>query len=457
MGKWTKVGAVILVAAAGGAVAAPLVTGNMAEQRMHAFAQNPVLLQSPNLKWVVTRYESDYLGATAVSELTFRHPELEESFTLVLDHDIDHALAAGNSLLRIRTTPRIPEGRAQQVAQRLFDERSPLTVDYRMRLDGTSVAQIQSPPTDGMRELDYGAVEWKGLNGEVSVTPGGDGEYRLQVPGLRFEPNSGEIESMAVGAIRGQGNFATTEFDGIWTGAGTSSIASMRMGGAPEGDLSIDGIEFSQETSLQQGLVATRLDGRIARAVAPENEITDVRMKFSANRLAPELLQALQTFSSESAAAESEAQRQRIARQVIGRVPWGEVARGEPLITLDLQGSAGQGAVSASGKLGLNAPAPEQAAQMQMFDLAGFAHAEVSLRAPEAVVVDAFAQRAQAEASDLSDAEARSSARDQVRGLQSQGWIQADGNELFATAGYDRGQIRINGRGLLGMSMGLGN
>lgn len=453
MAKWTTIGAGILVIAAGGAAAAPLVTGNMAEQRMHSFAEHPMLLQSPNAEWTVTGYKSSYLGATATSELTLRHPERDESVTVVLDHDIQHALAAGDALLHIRTTPRIPEGRPQEIARAVFGERSPLTVDYHLRMDGVSVARAHSPSTDGMRELDFGAVDWKGLEGEVTASAGGDGEYRLDAPGLRFEPGSGEIESAALGAVHLEGSVEATDLEDIWVGAGKATIDFLRVEGL-DGGVALNRIEIAEDVSLRQERVEMRVDGRIAQLVLPEREVNDLRMTLDAKRLAPELLQAMQTFSREAATAESEAQQQRIMRQVLGRVPWGEVARAEPLITLDVRGAAGQGTVSAAGKVGLNAPRQEQVSQIRMFDLPSHGYAEVSLRAPEPMVVDVFAQRAQMEAPELSDAEARQSARNQVQALQAQGWIQADGDELFASAGYDRGQIRLNGQGLFGMAMG---
>lgn len=454
MRKWTKVAAVVLVTAAGGAAAAPLVTGNMAEQRMQAFAENPVLLQSPNVEWAVTSYESSYLGATATSELTLRDPERGESVTVVLDHDIKHALAAGDALLRIRTTPRIPEGRPQEVARELFGERAPLTVDYRLRMDGVSVARVQSPSTDGTRELDYGAVDWKGLDGEVTANAAGDGDYRLEAPGLRFEPASGQVESASMGALDMQGTFESTDLEDIWVGAGTAKLAFMRVEGGADGDMALNGLELSEDVSLRQGRVEIRLDGRIAQIVVPEREVNDVRMSLDAKRLAPELLQALQTISRETAMAESQAQQQRVTRQILGRVPWGEVARAEPEVALQLEGEAGRGPVSATARVGVSAPSQEQAAQLRMVDLSRRGNAEIRLRAPEPVVVDLFAQRAQMGDGERSDAAARSAARQQVQALQAQGWIQAEGDTLSASASYDRGQIRVNGRGLFGMAMG---
>ncbi len=454
MAKWTKIGAGMLVVAAGGAAAAPLVTGSMAEQRMHAFADHPVLLQSPNADWKVTSYESSYLGATATSELTLRHPERDRAVTLVLEHEIQHALAAGDALLRIHTTPRIPEGRPQEVARALFDDRSPLTVDYHLRMDGTSVARMHSPSTDGQRELEFGSVDWKGLDGEVTASAAGDGEYRLAAPGLRFEPGSGEIESASLGAVRVQGTVESTDFDGVWVGAGTATLDSLRVESDAEGGFALHGLELSEDASLRQGRVELRVDGRVAQVELPDREINDFRMTLDANRLAPELLQAMQTISRDTAAAESDAQRQRIVRQVLGRVAWGEVAQAEPVLSLQLQGDAGQGSISASGKVGLNAPPEQQTAQLRLPDLPAHGHAELSLRAPEPVVIASFAQRARMNDPELSDAEARRSARAQVQALREQGWIQADAQELFATAAYDRGQIRINGRGLFGMAMG---
>lgn len=449
----SKIIAAVLVVGAGGAAAAPMITGGIAEERVRTIVGHPRIVQSEYVEWILTDYQQGYLTSQATSEMTFRHPEKDESFTLILDHQIKHALAAGQSLLSVRTVPRIPEGHPREVARKLFGERAPLVVDYRMRLDGTSVADVTSPSTNGVRELEAGAVEWQGLQGRITVAAGGgSANYDFTAPGLRIEPNSGDLESASLGSVRMEGAFEESRFDDIWVGAGSFVIDHARAASAEEGDVSVSGIELSEEVSLKQDLVEVRLDGRIAEIVGPEASLRNARLVLSLDRMVPELVQAMQTMSRESAQAESEAERQRIMRQVIGRVPWGKVAAAEPVFAIEtLEADAGEGSVKASGKAGLHAPPPEMEGQVGLGALPRFAYAEVSLRAPQPVVVDAIVQTRTTGTDAVSEEEALRQARQTLAMLQQQGWVQSGDGDYFASASYDRGMIRINGNSLFGM------
>lgn len=449
----SKIIAVVLVIGAGGAAAAPMITGGIAEERMRTIVGHPRVVQSEYIEWILTDYQQGYLTSQATSEMTFRHPEEDESFTLVLDHQINHALAAGQSLLSIRTVPRVPQGRPQEVVRKLFGEREPLVVDYRMRLDGTSVADVNSPSTDGMRELEHGAFEWKGLEGRVTVAAGGgSAEYEFTAPGLRVEPDSGDLESVSLGSVRTEGAFEESRFDEIWVGAGSFAIDQVRASSSEEGDVSINGIELSEEVSLKQDLVEVRLDGRIAEIAGPEANLRNARLVLSLDRIAPELLQAIQTLSRKSAQAGSEEERERIARQVIGRVPWGKVASAEPVFAIEtLEAEAGEGSVKASGKAGLHAPPQEMQGQVGIGQLPRFAYAELNLRAPQPIVVDAIVQTKTTGTDAVSEEQALRQVEQQLAMLLQQGWIQSGGGDYFASASYDRGMIRINGTSLFGM------
>ncbi len=449
----SKIIAAVLVVGAGGAAAAPMITGGMAEERMRTIVGHPSVAQSQYIDWVLTDYQQGYLTSQATSEMTFRHPEHDESFTLVLDHQIHHALAAGQSLLNVRSVPRIPEGKPQEIVQQLFGDREPLVVDYRMRLDGTSVADVTSPSTEGVREIEAGAIEWQGLDGRVTVPAGGgSADYDFTAPGLRIEPASGDLESLSFGAVRVGGAFEESRFDEIWVGAGDFAIDHARSTSSSEGDLSINGIELTEEISLKQDLVEARLDARIAEIVGPDAQLRNARLVLSVDRVVPELVQAMQTMSRRSAQASSEEERQRIMRQVIGRVPWGKVAAAEPVFAIEtLEAEAGDGPVKASGKAGLHAPSQEMEGQVGLGTLPRFAYAEVNLRAPQAVVADVFAQTKTTGADAVSEEEALRQAQQTLAMLQQQGWVQSGDGDYFANASYDRGMIRINGNSLFGM------
>lgn len=449
----SKIIAVVLVVGAGGAAAAPMITGGMAEERMRTIIDHPRVVESQYIDWVLTDYQQGYLTSQASSEMTFHHPEEDKSFTLVLDHQINHALAAGQSLLNIRTVPRIPEGKPQEVVQKLFGEREPLVVDYRMRLDGTSVADVTSPSTNGVRELEAGAIDWQGLDGRVSVTAGGgSADYDFTAPGLRIEPTSGELESASLGAVRLEGAFEESQFDEIWVGSGSFAIDHLRAISPSEGEVSINGIEVTEEVSVKQDLVEVRLDGRIAEVTGPELELRNTRVVLSLDRVVPELIQAMQTMSRRSAQAGSEAERQRVMRQVIDRVPWGKVAAAEPVFAIEtLEADAGDGSVQASGKAGLHPPPQEMEGQVGLGNLPRFAYAELSLRAPQPVVVDTM-MRTQTTGTDaVSGEEALRRVQQRLEMLLQQGWIQSGDGDYFASASYDRGMVRINGNSLFGM------
>jgi uncharacterized protein YdgA (DUF945 family) len=449
----SKIIAAVLVVGAGGAAAAPMITGGIAEERVRTIVGHPRVVQSEYIEWALTDYQQGYLTSQATSEMTFFHPEEDKSFTLVLDHQINHALAAGQSLLSVRTVPRIPQGRPQEIARELFGDREPLVVDYRMRFDGTSVADVTSPSTDGMRELESGAFEWKGLEGRITVSAsGGSADYDFTAPGLRVEPNSGDLESASLGSVRMEGAFEESRFDDIWVGAGSFVIDHARASSAEEGDVSINGIELSEEVSLKQDLVEVRLDGRIAEIAGPDNQLRNARLVLSLDRVVPELVQAMQTLSRESAQAGSEEERQRIMRQVIGRVPWDKVAAAEPVFAIEtLEADAGEGPIKASGKAGLHAPPQEMQGQVGIGTLPRFAYAELNLRAPQPVVVDAIAQTKTTGTDAVSEEEALRQVQQQLAMLLQQGWIQSGEGDYFASASYDRGTIRINGNSLFGM------
>jgi uncharacterized protein YdgA (DUF945 family) len=84
-----------------------------------------------------------------------------------------------------------------------------------------------------------------------------------------------------------------------------------------------------------------------------------------------------------------------------------------------------------------------------MNDLMGLAQGEINAVAPEPMVIDAVARSIEMR-SDTDPATAKRNATNTLRTLAAQGLLNLENGQIEASASYDRGAIRINGRSLFG-------
>lgn len=437
----------IAVATVGvGAAAAPPVIGTITQNEF-ANVRERVTAASPFVhSWDVTTFDQGYLGATATSELTIGHPDSDERVTIVLDHRVRHAPNAGTDLAHIQTRPRIPEGDPRRLVRALYGEdRDPLQIETRIDFLANQTVTMHSPATDGMREVDGGRVDWRGLNATATIGRGErDFTYGLDMPGLRLEPGDGELSALAIDAVEASGRYEATAYKNVWTGGASGRIERIGIQ-SPDGDIALADLRFSDDARLREDLFGFALEATAAALDTPEYNLTELRLDISGERIAPAFLQALQQ-------ARSNGDEPIDGDEVMTRLraaPWGDIAAHEPLIRLDtFEAKTGNGRIAISARAGLADPGDGQQG-IGMNDLMGLAQGEIDATAPERMVIDAVA-RSIAMRGDTDPATAERNANNTLLTLSAQGLLTIEDGHIETSASYDRGAISINGNSLFG-------
>lgn len=430
-----------------GAAAAPPIIGTITQQEF-GHVRDRVTAASPFVhEWEMTTLDQGYLGATATSELTVGHPDTDESLTIVLDHRIRHAPTVGTDLARIETEPRIPEGEVQETIRALYgDDRKPLHVNTRIDFLGTRTINMHSPATDGMREVDGGRVEWGGLDASVTVGRGDrDLAYRVDIPGLQLQPGDGELTGLRIGSVEASGRYEATAFEHVWSGGASGGIERIELETPNDGAFVLADLRFSDEARLRDDLFGFALKASAAALETPDYQFSRLRLDLSGERIAPEFLQAVQqTRTNGDDPVDTD--------EVMARLqaaPWGEIAAHEPLIRLaGFEAHTTDGRLEISGQAGLADPGDGQQG-IGINELMGLAQGEINAVAPEPMVIDAVARSIEMR-SETDPATAKRNATNTLRTLAAQGLLVLENGQIEASASYDRGAIKINGRSLFG-------
>lgn len=429
------------------AAAAPPIIGTITQQEF-AHVRDRATAASPFVhEWKMTAFDQGYLGATATSELTVGHPDTNERLTIVLDHRIRHAPTVGIDLARIDTEPRIPEGRMRETVRALYDDdRKPLRMNTRIDWFGTRTINMQSPATDGVREIDGGRIDWRGLDATATVGRGDrDLAYRIDMPGLHLQPGDGELTGLRIDAIQASGDYEATAFEHVWSGGASGGIERVELETPNGGGFVLADLRFSDEARLRDELFGFALKASAAALETPEYELSRLRLNLSGERIAPAFLQAVQqtrTNSDEPIDTDEVMARLRAA-------PWGEIAAHEPEIRLDtFEAHTADGRLEVSAQAGLAAPGEGQQ-QVRMNDLMSLAQGNINAVAPEPMVIDAVARSIEMRG-DADPATAKRNATNTLRTLAAQGLLVLENGQIEASASYDRGAIEINGRSLFG-------
>jgi uncharacterized protein YdgA (DUF945 family) len=429
-----------------GAAAAPPVIGTITQNEF-ANVRERVTAASPFVhSWDVTAFDQGYLGATATSELTVGYPDSDERVTIVLDHRVRHAPNAGTDLAHIQTRPRIPEGDPRRMVRALYgDEREPLQIETRIDFLANQTVTMHSPATNGMREIDGGRVDWRGLDATATIGRGErDFTYRVDMPGLRLEPGDGELSALAIDAVEASGSYEATAHENVWTGGASGRIERIEIQ-SPDGDIALADLRFSDDARLSDDLFGFALEASAAALDTPDYDLTELRLNISGERIAPAFLQTLQ-----HARADND---ERIdGDEVMARLraaPWDDIAAHEPLIRLDtFEAKTGNGRIAISARAGLASPGDGQQG-IGMNDLMGLAQGEIDASAPERMVIDAVA-RSIAMRGDTDPATAERNANNTLLTLAAQGLLTIEDGQIESSAHYDRGAISINGNPLFG-------
>jgi len=429
-----------------GAAAAPPVIGTITQNEF-ANVRERVTAASPFVhSWDVTTFDQGYLGATATSELTVGHPDSDERVTIVLDHQMQHAPNAGTDLAHIQTRPRIPEGDPRRMIRALYgDGREPLQIETRIDFLANQTITMHSPATDGMREIDGVRVDWRGLEATATIGRGErDFTYRVDMPGLRLEPNEGELSALAIDGVEASGSYAATAYDNVWTGGASGRVERIAIQ-SPDADIALADLRFSDDARVSDDLFGFALKTSAAALDTPDYDLTELRLNISGERIAPALLQVLQqarTNGDEPIDGDEVMARLRAA-------PWGEIAAHEPVIRLDtFEAKTGNDRIAISAQAGLTDPGDAQQG-IGMNDLLGLAQGEIDAAAPERMVIDAVA-RSIAMRSDTDAATAERNANNTLLTLAAQGLLTIEDGQIETSARYDRGAISINGNPLFG-------
>lgn len=430
-----------------GAAAAPPIIGTITQQEF-AHVRDRATAASPFVHaWEMTSFDQGYLGATATSELTVGHPDTDERLTIVLDHRIRHAPTVGTDLARIDTEPRIPEGEIKETIRALYgDDRKPLRVNTRIDFLGTRTINMHSPATDGTREIDGGQVSWGGLDASVTVDRGDQGlAYQLDMPGLHLQSDDGGVTGLRIDAVKASGRYEATAFEHVWSGGASGAIERIELETPNEGGLVLADLRFSDEAGLRDGLFGFALKVSAAALESPDYQFSRLRLNLSGERIDPAFLQAIQqtrTDGDEPIDTDEVMTRLRAA-------PWAGIAAHEPEIRLDtFEAHTTDGRLEISAQAGLADPGDAQQG-IGMNDLMGLAQGEINAVAPERMVIDAVAQSIEMR-SDTDPATAERNATNTLRTLAAQGLLTLDDGQIEASASYDRGAIKINGRSLFG-------
>ncbi len=430
-----------------GAAAAPPIIGTITQQEFAHVRDRVTAASSFVHKWTVTAFDQGYLGATATSELTVGHPDTDERLTIVLDHRIRHAPTVGTDLAHIDTEPRIPEGEIRDTVRALYDDdRTPLRMNTRIDWLGTRTITLRSPATDGMREVDGGRIDWRGLEATVTVGRSDrDIVYRVDMPGLHLQPGDGELTGLRIDSVQASGNYEATAFENVWSGGASGGIERIEIETPNDGAFVLADLRFSDEARLRDDLFGFAIEASAAALETPDYAFSRLRLNLSGERIAPEFLQAVQqrrTDRDEPIDTDEAMARLRAA-------PWGEIAAHEPLIRLDsFAAHTADGRLEISAHAGLADPGDGQQG-IGMNDLMNLAQGEISAIAPERMVIDAVA-RSIAMRSDTDPAAAERNATNTLRTLAAQGLLNLDNGQIEASASYDRGAIKINGQPLFG-------
>jgi uncharacterized protein YdgA (DUF945 family) len=429
------------------AAAAPPIIGTITE-REFANVRDRVTTASPFVHaWRVTTYDQGYLRASATSELTLGHPDSNERMTIVLDHDIRHAPNAGTDLAHVETVPRLSEGEFRNTVRALYDDgRAPLQVDTRIDWLGHRTIHAHSPPTDGMREIDGGRVDWRGLDATIDVGRGErDLAYRIDMPGLRLRPAADPAAAIRIEGVQAHGRYAATAFEHVWSGGASGRIERIELG-APDGDgFVLADLRFSDEARLRDDLFGFGLKASAAALETPDYTFSRLRLNLGGERIAPEFLRTLQQPRGDGdAPVDTDAMMDRLRA-----APWGDIAAREPEMRLDtFEAHTENGRLEITARAGLAAPAEDQQG-IGLSDLMALVQGEINAVAPEGMVVDAVA-RSIAMRGDTDRATAERNANNTLLTLAAQGLLTIEDGQVEASASYDRGAIRINGRSLFG-------
>ncbi len=237
-----------LIAIAVAATAAPPVIGTITQDEFARLRERATASSPFVHAWTVTAFDQGYLGATATSELTVGPPDSDQRITIVLDHRMRHAPTVGTDLAHIHTEPRIPEGEVRSALRALYgDDRTPLQTNIRIDFLGTQTISMHSPATDGIRKVEGGRVDWRGLDATVTIGRGErDIGYRIDMPGLDLRPQDGDLTGLRVESVRASGNYEATAFDHVWR-----CLRQHRPGRAPHGERR--GVRDRRSALLRQG------------------------------------------------------------------------------------------------------------------------------------------------------------------------------------------------------------
>lgn len=435
-------GAAILVIAA---AAAPVISGRIVRSGFADFRSRVTTQARIVGAWRVISHDWGYLHSTAATRITLSLPQDDATFSLVLDHRIDHFPTAGFNLARLHSEPRIPDNDLAGLASRLYGtRRAPLTVDVTVGFTGTKSILVQSPPAEGTEILSAGRIEWQGFQAHITLGPNGERmRYRANSRGLRIETHASRRGMVYVGPVALHGHFAESRFDDIWTGSGSGHVSRLVMHAPGQGGLSLTHLAYSNTTRLKQELVHFSGRASMEELATAKYTIRNFRIHVSAERLAPAFVQRMQQAMETASRTGGDAPGGTLVRQ-LQRIPWGEVASHEPVIRLDkLRATTPTGTLSITAEVGLRAPR-DPARRIGLGGLARLAHGTITVEVPKAIALDLLASTIERR-TDASTRAAREQAKRTLRNLEQQGMLEIGDGMVRSSAAYRGGRITVNG------------